>query len=532
MAQVRNTIVLEPQQVPEGSGGGGTNDFNLLENRPKYDGVEMTSLTDIPNPVTAATQAVNEVLGPIVAEINANITTLETKLDKTVMTGLTVVTNPSTLEVELAESFINLFTDVTTNMNYPLPVASGTQAGVMNSATFNAVVQNAQNIEALKNASVAVSGLSEEPSDEELTAAWKEASGLSELISGARVWDLDNNCGYTYYANIDRWVVYQKGIEEGTTEISVWTNTSAGVAKGSTVDGQVFAEPDGTGSVNGWDALKTKVDNKVNKDELHGVAFSGDYNDLSNVPRIDNTVTKNSNNLITSGAIVDAMLQMIYPVGSIYLSVNDTSPAAFLGGTWERIKDTFVLAAGDKYEAGSTGGEDAHKLTQDECGTSAHTHPTGSHSHTYYRPYSTSDSHTLTTSQIPSHYHSFTGSSHSHSTGNGMHNAFLVTNSSTNIQLNTVQRAAASSGSWGYYVYASSYNGYGIEEMVGTGSASTSGSVGYTGGSGSHYHGISVYSTDTGSATGSTGVTTAADAKEAHNNMPPYTAVYMWRRTA
>ena len=34
--------------------------------------------------------------------------------------------------------------------------------------------------------------------------------------------------------------------------------------------------------------------------------------------------------------LVDALLELIYPIGSIYMSVNDTNPADFLGGTWER----------------------------------------------------------------------------------------------------------------------------------------------------------------------------------------------------
>ena len=59
-------------------------------------------------------------------------------------------------------------------------------------------------------------------------------------------------------------------------------------------------------------------------------------------------------------------LAQLYPVGSIYLSVNDTNPSTFIGGTWERIKDRFLLAAGDKYVAGSTGGEEQHKLTTSE----------------------------------------------------------------------------------------------------------------------------------------------------------------------
>lgn len=50
------------------------------------------------------------------------------------------------------------------------------------------------------------------------------------------------------------------------------------------------------------------------------------------------------------------LLNLIYPVGSIYMSVSSTSPATFLGGTWVQIKDTFLLAAGTTYAAGTTGG--------------------------------------------------------------------------------------------------------------------------------------------------------------------------------
>lgn len=56
----------------------------------------------------------------------------------------------------------------------------------------------------------------------------------------------------------------------------------------------------------------------------------------------------------------------IYPVGSIYLSVSNTSPSALFGGTWQQIKDTFLLAAGDTYEAGTVGGEAKHTLTEKE----------------------------------------------------------------------------------------------------------------------------------------------------------------------
>lgn len=66
------------------------------------------------------------------------------------------------------------------------------------------------------------------------------------------------------------------------------------------------------------------------------------------------------------------LLDKLWPVGSIYQSSSSTSPASLFGGTWEQIKDQFILAAGDTYAAGSTGGEATHKLTDAEMPRHAH----------------------------------------------------------------------------------------------------------------------------------------------------------------
>lgn len=55
-----------------------------------------------------------------------------------------------------------------------------------------------------------------------------------------------------------------------------------------------------------------------------------------------------------------------------WASDDPTSPASFIGGTWEQIKDCFILAAGDTYAAGSTGGEAKHSLTKLENGPHSH----------------------------------------------------------------------------------------------------------------------------------------------------------------
>lgn len=65
--------------------------------------------------------------------------------------------------------------------------------------------------------------------------------------------------------------------------------------------------------------------------------------------------------------------ETIYPVGHIYLSLSETSPATLFGGTWEKIEDRFLLAAGSTYAAGSTGGEATHTLTIEEMPSHNHT---------------------------------------------------------------------------------------------------------------------------------------------------------------
>lgn len=68
------------------------------------------------------------------------------------------------------------------------------------------------------------------------------------------------------------------------------------------------------------------------------------------------------------GLLIQANMDfnLIYPVGSIYMSTDSTDPSLLFGGTWEQLKDTFLLAAGQTYSAGAIGGEATHTLTTTE----------------------------------------------------------------------------------------------------------------------------------------------------------------------
>lgn len=76
------------------------------------------------------------------------------------------------------------------------------------------------------------------------------------------------------------------------------------------------------------------------------------------------------------GALVvggTTLLDYAHPVGSVYISTSATHPSnLFGGGTWERIKDVFLLAAGDTFAAGATGGEASHTLTTEEMPSHGH----------------------------------------------------------------------------------------------------------------------------------------------------------------
>lgn len=81
-------------------------------------------------------------------------------------------------------------------------------------------------------------------------------------------------------------------------------------------------------------------------------------------------------------------LNDVYPVGSIYMSVNNVNPSTLFGGSWTKIEGKFLLSSGRlqiasstwiEFNNGDTGGEWAHTLTTNEM--PSHTHTQNAHSH-------------------------------------------------------------------------------------------------------------------------------------------------------
>lgn len=69
------------------------------------------------------------------------------------------------------------------------------------------------------------------------------------------------------------------------------------------------------------------------------------------------------------------IFDIIYPVGSIYMSTTLTTKAqveAIFGGTWEKLEGRFLLGSSSSYANGATGGEAMHTLTWDEMPSHSH----------------------------------------------------------------------------------------------------------------------------------------------------------------
>lgn len=179
--------------------------------------------------------------------------------DQTIQRNTTITANDST--VTITKTLGNMMDKSADEEEIALPVASSTTAGVMNPATFLAVQYCSEIIDILLHGSVSIADLPEAPTQQQLTDAWKAATGKDAPLNNAKIEDSTNNKMWTYYENIGGWRDAELG--KISVTLSAWTNELAGSILGSVKDGQLFAEPNGTGSVNGWDKLKEDIANNA-----------------------------------------------------------------------------------------------------------------------------------------------------------------------------------------------------------------------------------------------------------------------------
>lgn len=189
---------------------------------------------------------------------------------------------------------------------------------------------------------------------------------------------------------------------------------------------------------------------------------------------------------LINGADSGFNIDKVYPIGAIYMSVSPTNPSTLFGGTWEAIENTFLVAQGSSFTAGDTGGTTEHSHTTNE-GTSGGT--------------------AITVAQMPSHNHN-----------------------SRQLSGQFVHRRidASSSQIWLPGGDAVTSNGI-ITRTTGSGTGYHKGTWGSSG----TYDVFTINATHTHDAQGSGQQHTHKQnsvGTDSKSNLPPYLAVYMWKR--
>ena len=137
----------------------------------------------------------------------------------------------------------------------PFPIASSVQTGMMNAQTYAGIVNLTARVDKLEASKTVfyVSFSSDSPSEAEITSVFTTASGRPP-VAGDYVTDIARALTYGY--NGSAWIKV-----DTSADIPVFTSETPGLIKGNTADGTIAAEADGTGSVNGWDTVKTSINN-------------------------------------------------------------------------------------------------------------------------------------------------------------------------------------------------------------------------------------------------------------------------------
>lgn len=147
----------------------------------------------------------------------------------------------------------NLSTGVETTLSEPINLASDTVAGLMSIADYKQIRENKSKIEQLsENAIRLLYTTSSSPTASDIEAfvisrGYTPSPNISVVVQATNhIWKYYTDTGYS---------------DVGVDTVNQFTNGIAGIIKGADIDGKVYAETDGTGSIKGWAQVKSDISN-------------------------------------------------------------------------------------------------------------------------------------------------------------------------------------------------------------------------------------------------------------------------------
>lgn len=219
----------------------------------EIEGVANEANTKADNAVTTANQA----------NATANTALTNSETTQTNLTALQGVVNTAYDTVGTTESTSTVNIDLTTiggqKESAALPVASAGKAGVINTSDYIKFEGYDARIKSLEGQSITylVQFPNNNPTQAEITAAYRAQYPNAPFppLDSTVLMDTANELSYRWFENSQTWS------KISAEPIGLFTLQKEGLIKGSDKVGEVYPNADGTGAVNGWDALGTRVTN-------------------------------------------------------------------------------------------------------------------------------------------------------------------------------------------------------------------------------------------------------------------------------
>lgn len=211
----------------------------------------------------ANTKATNAVTTANQANATANQALTNSETTQTNLTTLEGVVDTAFNAVGNTESTSTVNVDLTTiggqKKTTALPVASAGKAGVINTSDYIKFEGYDARIKSLEGQSITylVQFPNDNPTQAEITATYRTQYPNAPFppLDSTVLMDTANELSYRWFENSQTWS------KISAEPIGLFTLQKEGLIKGSDKVGEVYPNADGTGAVNGWDALTTRVTN-------------------------------------------------------------------------------------------------------------------------------------------------------------------------------------------------------------------------------------------------------------------------------
>ena len=195
-------------------------------------------------------------------------------IDLDVVKDISLSQNETPDYLAIKKDSVNLNTRLEKSEDVTLPLATNSKSGLMSSTDVNAISDLKGRVENLEGKTTRLLySENENPTVEQINTFVENAGYTSPFEGIAVVVDKTFHIWH-YYENIG-WQ------DDGQDTVSTFTNNTAGIIKGSEIEGRVYAENDGTGSLVGYDNLKNKTD--IIKNDGTGNTYLNDKGEYTEI---------------------------------------------------------------------------------------------------------------------------------------------------------------------------------------------------------------------------------------------------------